>query len=236
MNTTVKSIPAGKIQPKGFLQTSVGKKIAIAVTGILLVGFVLGHMLGHLQMFVGSDRYNAYAKTLQDLGPVLWLIRIGLLVIFLMHVKLAIQVTLENKAARPIQYYVNKTQKASLASRTMIASGIVILAFVVYHLLHFTFKVTHPEYKTLVDTQNRPDVYKMMIDSFHNPVLVITYLLAVFLLSFHLSHGVFSVLQTLGFNSPKIDSKVKAVSVGFSVFLFLGYACVPIAIFFNVIQ
>lgn len=236
MNTAVKSIPAGKIQPKGFLQTSVGKKIAIAITGALLIGFVLGHMLGHLQMFAGADKYNNYAKTLQDLGPILWVIRLGLLAIFMMHVRLAIQVTLENRKARPVKYHVNATQRASLASRTMIASGMVILAFVVYHILHFTMKVTHPEYNSLMDAQSRPDVYRMMVDSFHNPAIVGTYLLALILLSFHLSHGLFSVLQTLGFNHPKIDAKVKAVSVGFSVFLFLGYASVPVAIFLNIIQ
>lgn len=236
MNTAEKSIPAGKIKPKGFLQTSIGKKVAIAVTGLLLIGFVLGHMIGHLQMFAGSDKYNSYAKFLKDLGPALWAIRIGLLAIFLMHVRLAIQVTLENRNARPVRYFKDNTLKASLASRTMIASGMVILAFVVYHLLHFTMHVTHPEYSSMFDSLGRVDAYRMMIESFQSPILLVVYLVAVFLLSFHLSHGLFSVLQTLGLNNPKIDSKVKAVSVLFSTFLFLGYAIVPVAIFLNFIR
>ncbi|MCX7999762.1 MAG: succinate dehydrogenase cytochrome b subunit [Leptospiraceae bacterium] len=235
MNALAKP-PASKIQPKGIFQTSVGKKIIIAITGIFLIGFVFGHMLGHLQMFVGQDKYNSYAKMLKDLGPLLWIIRIVLLAFFVIHIKFAIQVTLENKKARPVPYYNQKTQVASLASRTMAISGIIILAFVIYHLLHFTLHATHPEYANMVDSQGRPDVYGMMIAAFHSPLLLSSYLVAVGLLCFHLSHGIFSVLQTLGLNHPKIDRKVKVTSTALAAFLFIGYASVPLAIFLNIIQ
>lgn len=235
MNALAKP-PASKIQPKGIFQTSVGKKIIIAITGIFLIGFVFGHMLGHLQMFVGQDKYNSYAKMLKDLGPLLWIIRLFLLAFFVIHVKFAIQVTLENKKARPVPYYNQKTQIASLASRTMIISGIIILAFVVYHLLHFTLHATHPEYANMVDSQGRADVYGMMVNAFKSPILLAFYLIAVGLLCYHLSHGIFSVLQTLGLNHPKIDKKIKTVSAGLATLLFLGYASVPLAIFLNIIK
>lgn len=235
MNALAKP-PASKIKPKSIFETSVGKKIIIAVTGIFLIGFVFGHMLGHLQMFAGQDKYNSYAKMLQSLGPILWLVRLALLAFFVIHVRFAIQVTIENRKARPIPYYNQKTQVASLASRTMIVSGIVVIAFVIYHLLHFTMRVTHPEYANMIDPQGRPDVYGMMIAAFKEPVLLISYLVAVGLLCFHLSHGIFSVLQTLGLNHPKLDKKVKLASQALSALLFIGYAIVPIAIFINVIK
>ncbi len=235
MNALAKP-PASKIQPKGIFQTSVGKKIIIAITGIFLIGFVFGHMLGHLQMFAGADKYNSYAKMLKDLGPLLWIIRLALLALFVIHIKYTIQVTVENRKARPVPYYNQKTQVASLASRTMIVSGIIIVTFVIYHLLHFTMHVTHPEYANMTDSQGRVNVYAMMISAFQTPLLLVSYLVAVGLLCFHLSHGIFSVLQTLGLNHPKIDKKVKLTSQALSAFLFIGYASVPIAIFFKVIQ
>ncbi|MCB1179455.1 MAG: succinate dehydrogenase cytochrome b subunit [Leptospiraceae bacterium] len=236
MSNAVKSIPVSKIKPKSMIQTSVGMKVLIAITGILLIGFVLGHMLGHLQMFAGQDKYNSYAKMLKDLGPALWVIRLGLLGIFLLHIRLAIKVTMLNKKARPQPYFNQKTQMASFASRTMILSGLVILAFVVYHLMHFTVHATNPEYNSMVDSLGRADVYGMMIASFNNIVLVAIYLIAVLVLSLHLSHGLFSALQTFGFNSPAIDSKIKLISTGFAVFIFVGYASVPVAILMGVIK
>jgi succinate dehydrogenase / fumarate reductase cytochrome b subunit len=236
MSTAVKSIPAGKVKPKGIVQTSVGMKIMIAITGSLLIGFVLAHMLGHLQMFAGQDRYNAYAKGLQNLGPLLWLARIGLLVIFVTHLGLAIKVTRINRAARPVPYHIQKTQVASFASRTMVLTGLVILAFVVYHLLHFTLHVTNPEYANMKDSLGRADVYGVMVIAFNNPIILVSYIVAVLLLSLHLSHGLFSVLQTLGLNHPTRDAKVKLISNAFAVFIFVGYASVPVAIAAGIIK
>jgi succinate dehydrogenase / fumarate reductase cytochrome b subunit len=226
MSTAVKSIPAGKVKPKGIVQTSVGMKIMIAITGSLLIGFVLAHMLGHLQMFAGQDRYNAYAKGLQNLGPLLWLARIGLLVIFVTHLGLAIKVTRINRAARPVPYHIQKTQVASFASRTMVLTGLVILAFV----------VTNPEYANMKDSLGRADVYGVMVIAFNNPIILVSYIVAVLLLSLHLSHGLFSVLQTLGLNHPTRDAKVKLISNAFAVFIFVGYASVPVAIAAGIIK
>jgi succinate dehydrogenase / fumarate reductase, cytochrome b subunit len=224
---------------RGFLQTSVGKKSIVAITGALLLGFVIAHMLGNLQIFLGPDKINSYAKTLQDLGGLLWIARIGLLVAFVVHIGMAIKLTLENKAARPIPYAVNKVHHASLASRIMPYTGTVILAFVIYHLLHFTLASFNPEYKTLLDEQGRHDVYKMVIAGFSNPLSSLFYILAQACLALpigHLSHGIFSIFQTLGVNHPNIDARTKAASVAVSLIIFLGNSSIPVAVLAGVIK
>lgn len=224
---------------RGFLQTSVGKKSIVAITGALLLGFVVAHMLGNLQIFLGPDRINSYAKTLQDLGALLWVARIGLLVAFVVHIAMAIKLTLENKAARPVPYAVNKVHHATLASRIMPYTGTVILAFVIYHLLHFTLASFNPEYKTLLDEQGRHDVYKMVIAGFSNPLSSIFYILAQACLALpigHLSHGIFSIFQTLGVNHPNIDARIKFASVAVSLVIFLGNSSIPVAVLAGIIK
>ena len=224
---------------RGFLQTSVGKKSIVAITGALLLGFVVAHMLGNLQIFLGSDQINSYAKTLQDLGGLLWVARIGLLVAFVAHVGMAIKITLENKAARPVAYAVDKVHHATLASRIMPYTGLVILAFVVYHLLHFTLASFNPEYKTLLDEQNRHDVYKMVILGFSNPLSSLFYVLAQACLALpigHLSHGIFSIFQTLGVNHPNIDARIKLASVSVAFIIFAGNSSIPVAVLLGLLK
>jgi succinate dehydrogenase / fumarate reductase cytochrome b subunit len=224
---------------RGFLQTSVGKKSIVAITGALLLGFVIAHMLGNLQIFLGADRINSYAKTLQDLGGLLWVARIGLLVAFVVHIAMAIKLTLENKAARPVPYAVNKVHHATLASRIMPYTGTVILAFVIYHLLHFTLASFNPEYKQLMDDQGRHDGYKMVIAGFSNPLSSLFYILAQACLALpigHLSHGIFSIFQTLGVNHPNIDGRIKLASFGVSMVIFLGNSSIPVAVLAGVIK
>ncbi len=221
---------------KSFFQSSIGKKVLMAISGILLYGFVVAHMTGHLLMFQGQDKYNAYAKFLQDLGGLLWVARIGLLVIVIVHILTAVKLTLENQAARPVKYFNQQTNKASYASLTMKYSGLIVLAFIIYHLLHFTFKATHPEFSGMMDTLGRHDVYNMMVVSFTNPLLAIAYILSIGLLCIHLSHGFFSFFQTLGLNSPKIEPKLKLVSNAVGLGIFLGFASVPTAILLKIIS
>ncbi len=224
---------------RGFLQTSVGKKSIVAITGALLLGFVVAHMLGNLQIFLGADRINSYAKTLQDLGALLWAARIGLLVAFVVHIAMAIKLTLENKAARPVPYAVNKVHHATLASRIMPYTGTVILAFVIYHLLHFTLASFNPEYKQFLDEQGRHDVYRMVIAGFSNPLSSLFYILAQACLALpigHLSHGIFSIFQTLGVNHPNIDARIKFASIAVALVIFLGNSSVPVAVLAGIIK
>ena len=131
-------------RPTRPLLSSISTKTVMALTGLGLLGFVIAHMLGNLQVFAGREKLNAYAKTLQDLGPLLWVMRGGLLALFVTHVACALRVTMWNKAARPQPYVSAKPQRSTYAGRTMLMSGLIVTAFVVYHLLHLTLGVTHP--------------------------------------------------------------------------------------------
>src|SRR5580700_7503358 len=169
-----------------FYQSSIGKKYIVALTALLLILYVLGHLLGNLQIYMGPDRINAYAKFLHDLGPILWVIRIILLAAFVTHIVATIQLAQENRLAKPQKYAVTGYQRSTLASRTMIISGLIVLCFVIYHLLQFTLHVTHPEFRKLHDSLGRPDVYRMLILGFRHPLVSIFYVLCLFLLAFHL--------------------------------------------------
>jgi succinate dehydrogenase / fumarate reductase, cytochrome b subunit len=216
--------------PAHLTNTSVGKKVLMAVTGIVTFGFVTGHMLGNLQVYMGPDQINHYAEALHKLGPILWLIRSFLFVSFAVHVWYGIQLKLENWAARPESYKCQSTVQATLASRTMIWTGLVILVFVVYHLLHYTVRVTNPEYQALADTTGRFDVYSMVIMGFSNYLVSGFYLIGVALLSYHLSHAVASMVQTFGLHTPQWQKRLEAIAWFFTIFLFLGYAAVPVGV------
>lgn len=212
---------------KPFLTTTVGMKITTAITGTLLTGFVIAHLIGNLKVFGGPDSLNSYAKFLKDLGPWLWIARIGLLAVFVLHLALALILKKRAMAARPVPYYNPTTIQASMASRTMPWTGLAILAFVLFHLAHYTFcvlatipaksahtgKMIDSSYLDLIDSHNRHDVYTMVVHGFHQPVIVALYLIAMVFLFIHLSHGLASVFQTLGLNTPRTQRLVKAMAL-----------------------
>ena len=200
--------------------SSVGKKFVMAVTGLMLLGFVVGHMLGNLQFFLGHEAINRYGNFLQTTVEIIWS---------------AVKLSLENKAARPVAYANQKLVSASYASRTMIYSGFIILAFIIYHLLHFTAMVQSvnligKDFSKLVDDENHHDIYAMIILGFKNPAVAVFYIFAQFLLFQHLGHGIAALCQSLGLKTPGykkgIDMAAKVVSWG----LFVGYCSVPLAV------
>lgn len=219
--------------PAHLTRSSIGKKILTAVTGLIAFAYVVGHMLGNLQIFIGQDQLNTYAEALHSLGALLWVIRAFLLASFVIHIWLGIQLKLENWSARPIAYKNETTQQASLASRTMIWTGLIVLAFVIYHLLHFTVRSTDARFAELTDSLGRMDVYSMVILGFSNVWISIFYLIAVGLLSYHLSHGVASVFQSLGLNNPRWQKRLDVIAWIAAVVLFLGYASVPVSVMLN---
>ena len=172
----------------------------MAVTGVLLLGFVIVHLAGNLLLLAGPDAINAYAKWLHDKGPLLWVARGGLLLIFVLHVVTAVRLSQANKAARPVAYHKPDTVQASFASRSMVLSGLTLAAFIIYHLLHFTFGVTNPSHfaQKAANAQGH-DVYAMVTASFQLPGIAIVYVASQIVLFFHLSHGVQSFAQTLVF-------------------------------------
>lgn len=199
-----------------FWRSSIGGKVTMAVTGLMLFGFVVMHLLGNLQLFQGADKLNAYAKWLHDLGPLLWVARIGLLAVFGLHVVTAIRLSRANSAARPVAYQRPGTVQASMASRSMVLSGFSVLAFLLYHLAHFTFEIDAitPGFEHDVEIDGAPakNVYAMVTTSFANPAIVAAYAAFQVVLFLHLSHGVQSLAQTLGLQHKRYTPMIRTAS------------------------
>lgn len=196
-------------------RSSIGGKVTMAITGLLLFGFLVGHLLGNLQLLAGPDAINRYAKMLHDLGPLLWVVRIGLLAVFVLHVVTGIRLARQNRAARPVAYARQATIQASYASRSMLLTGLSVLAFVVYHLLHFTVGVTNPEHSsrtTVLAGETVKDVYAMMTASFAVPGIALAYVAFQAVLFFHLVHGVQSLCQTLGIHHARYTPMIRTLS------------------------
>lgn len=206
-----------------FYQSVIGKKVIMAVTGFILSGFVLGHMVGNLQMFAGPEKLNAYAAFLQSLGGALWAARLVLLASVGLHIAMAVQLTMLKLDARP-QSYVKKTSLVSTyAARTMIWSGPIVAAFIIYHVLHFTTGQAHPDFKP-------GDVYTNVIIGFRNPAVSLFYMVANILLAFHLYHGVWSMFQSLGVAHPRYTPMLKRVAQAYGIVIGLGNVAMPMAV------
>lgn len=221
--------------------STIGRKYLVALTGVVLVGFVIVHMAGNLQIFGGPDLINHYGHLLQSSKLLLWTARLGLLAVVGLHIWGALSLAVENKQARPQAYQKKNTIQATLASLTMVVSGTVILAFIVFHILHFTTKDIDPSYRDLrVQIGNEgplvPDIYGMMVKGFSNPYISAFYIISVGFLCFHLSHGVGSIFQSMGWrtrrSAPLTDFLAKAVATA----VFLGMAAVPAAVLLGVVN
>jgi succinate dehydrogenase / fumarate reductase cytochrome b subunit len=221
---------------KPLLTTSTGRKAITAVTGALLTGFLIVHMVGNLQVLAGPEAINNYAHKLKQLGPLLWVARGGLLTIFVVHLVLALWLAKSAAAARPIAYQYSSRIQATRASLTMHWTGLTILAFTVFHLAHFTFawvdttparnivtgNVVESNYLDLVDAQGRQDVYSMVVKGYANPYVSIAYIIAMVLLFVHLKHGVGSVFQSLGLNTPRTQAAIHWLSHGLAAIIVIG--------------
>ncbi len=195
-----------------FWRSSIGGKVTMAVTGLLLFGFVIAHLLGNLQLFAGPDKINAYAKMLHDLGPLLWVARIGLLVIFVLHVATAIRLSRANQAARPVAYAKQATMQATMASRSMVLSGLSLLAFLGYHLAHFTLGLVGGDFAKKGAGAGGFDVHAMVTSGFANPAVVAAYVAFQVVLFLHLSHGLQSFAQTVGIHHGRYTPMIKKLS------------------------
>jgi succinate dehydrogenase / fumarate reductase cytochrome b subunit len=221
---------------RAFYQSSIGKKITVALTGMILILFVIGHLLGNLEIYLGQDHTNWYAEFLRSTGPLLWVVRVVLLVAVIAHIVATVQLTVENRRAKPKKYAKKVSQASTIGSRTMIYSGLLVLFFVIYHLLHFTFETTNPEFRTLTDLQGRHDVYRMVILGFKQPLISVFYILALLLLSVHLSHGFASITQTLGVNNRKVSGLISNGGRALSWLIFAGYASIPITVLLGILK
>jgi len=214
--------------------SSIGRKFLMALTGLVLFGFVTGHLVGNLQIFLPPEKINHYGLLLESLGGGLWAIRLFLLACVAIHVWLAIQLTLENRAARPESYLGEKTNRATLASRVMARTGLIVLAFLIYHLAHFTVRAGHPEWSEhsykLADGTMVRDVYKMVVEGFSNGWVSLFYIVSVGLLSFHLVHGIVSMFQSLGLKNETWTRNLEIFAKIYCVGYFVLNALIPLSI------
>jgi succinate dehydrogenase / fumarate reductase, cytochrome b subunit len=226
-----------------FSSSSIGRKWIVALTGLVLFGFVIGHLIGNLQVFLGSpEPINRYGAFLQGLGELLWAVRLGLLAMLVLHVVFTIKLRMENRAARTVPYAVTQRRASPAAARWMLLSGLMVLCFIIFHLLHFTVQVPAvnmlggQDFETLHDSQGRHDVYRMMILGFSNPIASAFYLVGVALLALHLNHGIMSLFQTLGLNSAKVRPLWEKGGPTLAWLIFLGYASIPVAVLAGIVK
>jgi succinate dehydrogenase / fumarate reductase cytochrome b subunit len=210
----------------------VGRKLIMAVSGLLMVIFTTVHLLGNLSLFSGPDVINAYADMLQGLGPLLWIVRAVMLSALCLHIYLGLHLTLENRASGRNRYAVSSSHSVTFAGRSMIWTGLVIGCYLVYHLIHFTLQLIYPEYSSArnIDPSGRPDVHAMLAMNFRLFPVFGIYIFSLAAVGLHLSHGLQSMVQTLGLNSGKTLPVIIKLGVVAAAILFLGYAAIPAGI------
>ncbi len=213
-----------------FYRSSIGKKITVAVTGVIMVLFLIGHMMGNLLLFEGPGqagepaRLNQYAELLRFEPVMLWIIRLVLLATVVLHVITVIQLSLENNRARNVKYAVKKHQAATVSSRTMLWGGFIVAAFIVFHILHFTTGTIYSaHYEHL-----KP--YHNVITSFQNPIFAGLYILAMVVIFFHLNHGIKSGFETLGVTHPRYVNLVRLGGPILALLIAAGFLLVPLAV------
>jgi succinate dehydrogenase / fumarate reductase cytochrome b subunit len=215
--------------------SSLGKKYVMAVTGFVMFLFVIAHLAGNLQIFIGPEAINRYGHFLQSNPEIIWPARIFLLLMLVLHIWAAVKLSAENKAARPVAYAEWQPVSSTYASRTMLMSGIIVFVFIVYHLLHFTAQVqyinlTHKNFVDFVDPEKRHDIFKMMVVGFSNIWVSVFYIVGMALLCLHLSHGASSMFQSMGWKSPVYGPFLDKTARWVAVLIFLGYVSIPVAI------
>ena len=214
-------------------QSTIFQKFIVAVTGILLAGFLFAHMTGNLLFFLGKEAINTYAEFLAHSlhGTGIWLARFALLSAFILHIFFTIQLTVKNKLSRDIAYVKKSTIQASLSSRIMIISGVTILLFVIYHLMHFTLHTfEEPLYYTNPNGKMEKDVFTMMVSGFSSIPISLFYIISVSFLCSHLSHGVSSIFQTLGIRNSINKKMIEMFSWAYTLSIWIGFISIPISV------
>jgi succinate dehydrogenase / fumarate reductase cytochrome b subunit len=224
---------------RNYAQSSVGAKHIMALTGIILSLFVLGHMLGNLQIFLGQDAINSYAVAIKGNFPLLWGTRVVLLVAVIIHIAAAVRLVALNRAARPVRYQVFRPSRSPYYARAMPWTGLILLAFIIYHILHFTLGLVVPDayaaQEQLVTGLSRHDVYAMMVMGFQNYLVSFSYIVAMAILAMHLAHGVSSLFQSLGLRDPTYNGVIRNIGPIFGWLIFIGNSAMPIAVMTGVV-
>jgi succinate dehydrogenase / fumarate reductase cytochrome b subunit len=229
MATTV--IGVRQERPARFLASTSGKKIVMAVTGVILFGWLTFHMLGNLQVYEGPEKINAYGRFLKSLPELLWGQRVIMFLAVCLHIWASIGLALRNNAARPKGYARKTNTISSYASRTMYWSGPLLFLFIVYHLLHFTVGIVHPGSDFV-----EGDIYHNMVVSFSVWYVSAWYIFSMILLGLHLRHGAWSFLQSLGFNRPRQMSVIKKLAAVYAFIMVAGFISIPVSVLTGLIK
>jgi len=222
MSATAGNLPLAQFR---FWETTVGKKAIMAVTGVILFGFVVAHLLGNLQIYLPPEKINHYSEALRAVPALLWGARITLFVSVCLHIWASFELWLLQRAARPIGYVKKVNAHSTYASRTMIWSGPIVLAFVIFHLLHFTFGVVHPG--GLFDKHN---VYNNVVTGFQYWPVSLFYIIAMILLCYHLYHGLWSMFQSLGFSHPVYTPWIQRLAKIVAILIAVGNISIPVSV------
>ncbi len=216
-------VAVGSLEAAGFYEAPVGKKAVMAVTGLILFGYVLGHMLGNLQIFLGEEQINRYAVFLHSTGGLLWGVRLVLLACVILHIITSVQLWLLKRRARPVRYVKKIDVPSAYAARTMMWSGPIIAAFVVFHILHLTTGGAGLPFKEL-------DVYNNVVRGFRIPAVSIAYIVAIVLLCMHLYHGLWSMLHSVGLDDERYRPLLQRISAVAAIVIAAGYISVPVSV------
>ncbi len=215
-------------QATGFYRSAVGKKVVMAITGLIGFAFVVGHLLGNLQFYLGPAVLNEYGAALRRNPGLLLMARVGLLIALVAHVVAAIQLTIQNSTARPHNYHQWQARKSTYSARTMKYSGPLLGVFIVYHLLHLTLGSVHPNFKHV--SGDVPDTYHNVVVGFSSLPVSLSYMAAMAFLGFHMSHGIWSLFQSMGVNHPRYLPVVRKAAVAIAVVIVLANISIPIAV------
>ena len=235
----IRTRPTSKFLPLRFYSTAVGKKWVMGLTGLALMGFVLFHLIGNLKLYLSKEEINLYGEALRDIPGallprtvLLWLLRIGLIVAFVLHIHAATTLTLLNRKARPgPDRYQSKRDyvAADYASRTMRWTGVIVLLFLIFHLMDLTWGNANPDFL-------RGDPYNNLIYSFQRPAVAIVYILAMIALAMHLYHGAWSMFQSLGITNPRYNTLRRRFAQGFAAVILIGNCSFPIAVKLHLVE
>ena len=213
-----------------FYGTAIGKKVVMGVTGLIGVGFVIGHMAGNLLAFRGQEAINAYAHFLQSTGELLWILRVTLIGAVILHVIAAYQLTMQNRAARPVDYVKRNPQVSTWAARTMRWGGVLLLVFIVLHIMHFTTGAWRP-----AGSFSETDVYTNIVTSFRIWWVTLFYVVSMIALGLHIYHGAWSSVRSLGIRQPSPEPLHRKIALGIALLLWIGFTAVPVAVFAGLI-
>jgi succinate dehydrogenase / fumarate reductase, cytochrome b subunit len=211
-----------------FWRSTIGKKVVMAVTGVIGIGFLISHVASNLLVFQGPEKINHYAVFLRSLGPALFLARAVLVLAVVLHVVVALQLAALRREARPVGYRKLTPQVTSIWDRTMFVGGLVLLAFIVFHLLHLTWGAVHPSFVHL-------DPYGNIVRGFREPWVVVVYVIGMLALGMHLAHGAWSSVRTLGVNRSSGQPLRRPIALVLATLLWLGFTIIPLAVFFGVV-